>query len=163
MAVSLDAKGKVGGGVALTGYTVQLVGLGLTLISEGVSLIPVNAAWFGPSGTIALSNTLVNVLSSVGTVVGTLSVSGGSTRTYTFTLVTDPSAFFSVGGSTLSVNAALSVGTDTITVRASDTGTSVINGAFAITIFSTAAGATGSLSFNNVNNSMYIPLLGGIG
>lgn len=90
-------------------------------------------------GLILLSNATVADSAGVGTAVGNFSVSGGSTRAYTFTLINDPSAFFSIGGSTLAVAAALTAGTDTITVRASDTGVSVITGSFAITISSTTA------------------------
>lgn len=163
MAVTIDAKGNAGGGVTLSGFTAQLLNIGVTLPSEGVSLIPEPAAWFGPSGTLHLSNTLVNVLSSVGTPVGNFSVTGGSTRAYTYTLTADPSGYFTIGGSTLAVNSTLSVSDPTITVRASDTGTSVVTGSFTLTIFSTGASALPSMQFNNTTNSMYIPLLGGIG
>ena len=89
-------------------------------------------------GLILLSNATVTEGSSVGTVVGDFSVSGGSTRAYTFTLTSNPGGLFSVGGSTLAVAAALTAGNAPITVRASDTGVSVINGGFNITITSTS-------------------------
>lgn len=96
----------------------------------------------GIGGVILLSNATVTEFSSIGTVVGNFSVSGGSTRTYTFTLTTNPSTFFAVGGSTLSVNTSpLSVGDVPITVRASDTGASVLNGGFTITVTSTGGSA----------------------
>jgi hypothetical protein len=90
----------------------------------------------GTSGSILLSNATVTEGSSVGTVIGNFSVTGGSTRAYTFTLTSNPGTLFSVGGSTLAVAAALTAGNAPITVRASDTGTSVINGGFNITITS---------------------------
>jgi len=90
----------------------------------------------GAGGLILLSNSTVTEGSSVGTVVGNFSVTGGSTRTYTFTLTSNPGTLFSVGGSTLAVAAALTAGNAPITVRASDTGVSVINGGFNITITS---------------------------
>jgi len=90
----------------------------------------------GNGGSILLSNATVTEGSSVGTVVGNFSVTGGSTRAYTFTLTSNPGGLFSVGGSTLAVAAALTAGNAPITVRASDTGISVINGAFNITITS---------------------------
>lgn len=90
-------------------------------------------------GFLTLSGQSVTSGASVGTVVGDFSVIGGSTRTYTYTLVTDPSTYFTISKSTLAVNAVLSVGTDIITVRASDTGRSVVNGTFAISIVSSAA------------------------
>lgn len=93
-------------------------------------------------GSILLSNATVAEGSSVGTVVGNFSVSGGSTRPYTFTLTSNPGGLFSVGGSTLAVAAALTAGIAPIAVRASDTGTSVINGGFDITIFSTGVAVT---------------------
>ncbi len=85
-------------------------------------------------GLILLSNATVTEGSSVGTVVGNFSVIGGSTRAYTFTLTSNPSGYFAVGGSTLSVNSTLAAGIAPIAVRASDTGISVINGNFNITI-----------------------------
>jgi len=88
-------------------------------------------------GLILLSNATVTEGSSVGTVVGDFSVVGGSTRAYAFILTSNPGGLFSVGGSTLAVAAVLTAGNAPITVRASDTGVSVINGAFNITITST--------------------------
>lgn len=95
----------------------------------------------GVGGSILLSNATVTDVSSVGTVVGNFSVAGGSTRAYTFTLTSNPGGLFSVGGSTLAVAAVLTAGNAPITVRASDTGISVINGSFNITIVSTALAA----------------------
>lgn len=114
-------------------------------------------------GTLNLSNATTTTISSVGTVIGNFSVTGGSTRTYTYTLTSNPGGLFSVGGSTLAVAAALSQGSDPITAQANDGNGSIITAPFLITVISTAVGATGSLTFNNVNNSMYIPLLGGLG
>ncbi len=116
----------------------------------------------GSGGVLLLSGTTTTAGASVGTVIGNFSVSGGSTRAYTFSLTSNPGGLFSVGGSTLAVAAALTAGTDPITARASDTGVSVINGSFNITVTSTSAG-TAALQFNIASNSMYIPLLGGIG
>lgn len=96
----------------------------------------------GAGGVILLSNATVTDASSVGTVVGDFSVVGGSTRAYTFTLTSNPGGLFSVGGSTLAVAAALTAGNDPITVRASDTGVSVINGAFNITVTSASFAPT---------------------
>lgn len=100
-------------------------------------IIQSNPSSGGAGGAlILLSNATVTEGSSVGTVVGNFSVIGGSTRAYTFTLSSNPGGLFSVGGSTLAVAAALTAGNAPITVRASDTGISVINGAFNITITS---------------------------
>jgi hypothetical protein len=95
----------------------------------------------GGGPVILLSNATVTSASSVGTVVGDFSVSGGSTRAYTFSLTSNPGGLFSVSGSTLAVAAALSPAVDPITARASDTGTSVVTGFFAITVTSTAVAA----------------------
>lgn len=126
---------------------VQLIGIGTTLTSADVSLRPntPQMSWGGESllggvsivGTaILLSNATVTAASSVGTVVGDFSVVGGSTRPYTFSL-TAGASLFNVGGSTLAVNASLSPGSVSITAQASDTGTSVVNAPFLITIIST--------------------------
>ena len=90
----------------------------------------------GTSGSILLSNATVTEGSSVGTVIGNFSVTGGSTRPYTFSLTSNPGGLFSVGGSTLAVAAALTAGSAPITAQASDTGVSVITGSFTITITS---------------------------
>lgn len=97
----------------------------------------------GPgAGTILLSNATTTDTATIGSSIGDFSVVGGSTRPYTFTLTSNPGGLFSVGGSTLSVAAALSAGIDPITVRASDTGTSVLSGfIFNITVSSTALAA----------------------
>lgn len=99
-------------------------------------IIQNNPSGGGVGGVILLSNATVTEGSSIGTVIGNFSVIGGSTRAYTFTLSSNPGGLFSVGGSTLEVAAALTAGNAPITVRASDTGISVINGAFNITITS---------------------------
>jgi hypothetical protein len=54
---------------------------------------------------------------TVGTVVGTLSVTGG-TGSYTFSLTSNPGGKYSITGNQLKVAAALTAGTDTITIRA---------------------------------------------
>jgi len=87
---------------------------------------------------IRLSNATIGSQSSIGTVVGNFSVAGGSTRAYTFTLTAGTSNF-SVGGSTLSVSSNISLGLESITAKATDTGTSVITGSFLINVISTAA------------------------
>ena len=111
--------------------------VGLTVPDYIIQNIPSTGGAGG--GLILLSNATVTDTSSAGTVVGNFSVSGGSTRAYTFTLTSNPGGLFSVGGSTLAVAAALTAGNAPITTRASDTGVSVINGAFNITITSTTS------------------------
>jgi hypothetical protein len=130
---------------------VQLIGIGVTLPSVGQSLTPTTAqlAWLGQSlldvgvsieyELIALSNNSVNWLSSVGTVVGDFSVTGSSLIAYTYTL-TAGTSLFSVSGSTLSLNGSANLGAlASITVQASDAGTTVLYADFDITIISTYA------------------------
>ncbi len=114
--------------------------VGLTVPDYIIQNIPSTGGAGG--GLILLSNATVTDTSSAGTVVGNFSVSGGSTRAYTFTLTSNPGGLFSAGGSTLAVAAALTAGNAPITARASDTGISVINGAFNITITSTGFAPT---------------------
>lgn len=162
MALTLDARNIAGGGVTLFGDGLSLFANNITLISEGIQLTPVNAATLGLSTVLNLSGTTVTAGASVGTVIGNFSVSNGSTRPYTFTLTSNPGGLFSVGGSTLAVAAALSAGTDPITAKASDTGTSVVTGSFNITV-SSSAPSSAAMQFNIASNSMYIPILGGLG
>ena len=90
------------------------------------------------NGLINLSNaTVTSTTAGIGSSVGSLSVTGGSTRAYTFSLTNNPGGLFSIGGSTLSVAAALSAGLDPITIRATDTGVSVLSRGFVITVLST--------------------------
>lgn len=79
-----------------------------------------------------LSGSSVADTASVGTTVGTLSVSGGS-GTYTFTLTSNPGSLFSISGSALQVAASLSAGSDAITIKADNGAGSVITQPFLIT------------------------------
>src|SRR5712671_2798260 len=108
----------------------------ITYLSDGALVdYPIGG---GASGAaIRLSNATIGSLSSIGTVVGNFSVAGGSTRAYTFSLTAGTSNF-SVGGSTLSVSSGISIGLESITAKATDTGTSVITGSFLINVISTA-------------------------
>jgi len=109
----------------------------ITYVSDGaISDYLVGSGATGAA--LRLSNATIGSLSSVGTVVGNFSVTGGSTRAYTFTLTAGTSNF-SVGGSTLSVSSDISIGLESITAKATDTGTSVITGSFLINVISTAA------------------------
>jgi len=80
-----------------------------------------------------LSSATVPSTASVGAVIGTLSVQGG-TGTYTYTLTSNPGGLFSISGSSLKVAAALSPGSDPITVQANNGAGSVINTSFLITV-----------------------------
>jgi hypothetical protein len=106
------------------------IGLGLTQrAGQGVRGGPL----------IVLSSATVADTASVGATVGTLSVSGGS-GTYTFTLTSNPSSLFAISGTSLNVAAALSAGSDAITVHADNGAGSVLNRALIITVTHTSSG-----------------------
>lgn len=82
---------------------------------------------------IVLSSATIASTASIGTTIGTLSVQGGS-GTYTFTLVSNPGALFAISGSSLNVAAALSPGSDPITINANNGAGSNFNTSFLITV-----------------------------
>jgi hypothetical protein len=82
---------------------------------------------------IQLSSATIADTASVGTVIGTLSVIGG-TGSYTFTLTSNPGSLFSITGNSLKVAAALTAGSDAITVHADNGAGSVLNQPFLITV-----------------------------
>lgn len=85
------------------------------------------------SQQIQLSAATIASNATVGTTIGVLSVLNG-TGSYTFTLTSNPEGLFAVSGSNLNVAAALSVGSDPITVQADNGAGSVLNMAFLITV-----------------------------
>ena len=110
----------------------------------------------GPSGpAIALSVATIADTAAVGDTVGILSVVGG-TGVYTFTLTSNPGALFSITGTSLQVAAALTAGSDAITIHADNGAGGTLDRAFLITV--THAGSA-ALQFNAATNSMYIALL----
>ena len=73
-----------------------------------------------PSGTIVLTPSPLMVLagSPIGTVVATISVTGGS-PSYTYSLTYDQLGYFTIVGNQLQVNSSsMAVGTDNITITA---------------------------------------------
>lgn len=82
---------------------------------------------------IQLSSATVAANASVGTVIGTLSVIGG-TGAYTFTFTSNPGTLFSITTASLKVAAALTAGSDPITVHADNGAGSVVNTSFLITV-----------------------------
>lgn len=84
---------------------------------------------------IVLSSATVPSTATVGTVIGTLSVQGG-TGTYTFTFTSNPGTLFSIATASLQVAAALTAGSDPITVHADNGAGSVLNQPFLITVTS---------------------------
>jgi hypothetical protein len=82
---------------------------------------------------IVLSSATIPDTATVGTTIGTLSVIGGA-GSYVFTLTSNPGALFSISGSNLQVAAALTAGSDAITVHADNGAGSVLNRALLITV-----------------------------
>jgi hypothetical protein len=70
---------------------------------------------------------------TIGTVVGTLSVVGGS-GTYIFSLTLNPGGKYSISGTQLKVAAALTAGTDTITIHADNGAGSFANLTTTVTV-----------------------------
>jgi hypothetical protein len=83
--------------------------------------------------TIFLDNTTILDTATIGSLVGNLSVSGG-TGSYTFTLVSNPGGLFSIAGSQLKVAAALSAGSAPISIKADNGAGSITTVPFIITI-----------------------------
>lgn len=74
---------------------------------------------------ISVSSLTIASTASIGDTIGTLSVVGG-TGVYTFTLTNNPGGLFSIAGTSLKVAAALSPGSDPITIKADNGAGSVI-------------------------------------
>lgn len=83
--------------------------------------------------SINLSSATVASTATVGTTVGVLSVVGG-TGVYTFTFTSNPGTLFAISGANLNVAAALSVGSDAITIQANNGAGSIITQPFLITV-----------------------------
>lgn len=100
-----------------------------------------NRAFLGgiTGASIQLSNATVLDSASVGFVIGTLSVTGG-TGTYTFTLTSNPGTLFSITTASLKVAAALTAGSDPITVHADNGAGSVLNRSFIILVTHASSG-----------------------
>lgn len=93
-----------------------------------------------PAASIVLSNATIADTASVGDLVGNLSVVNGS-GTYTYTLTSNPGTLFSITTAALKTAAALTAGSDAITVHADNGAGSVLNRAFLITVTSSASTA----------------------
>lgn len=94
----------------------------------------------GGSAIITLSNSTIASTATIGTAVGTLNVIGG-TGVYTFTFISNPGTLFAISGSNLNVAAALTAGSDPITIRADNGAGSVITQPFTITVTSPVVNA----------------------
>jgi len=82
---------------------------------------------------LLLSASTIADTASVGDVIGTLSVSGG-TGSYTYTFTSNPGTLFSISTASLEVAAALTAGSDPITIKADNGAGSVVSRAFLITV-----------------------------
>lgn len=105
----------------------------------GLGLSPASIALIGGTRgpTLNLSSSTIADTASVGDVIGTLSVSGG-TGTYTYTFTSNPGTLFSIASASLKVAAALTAGSDPITIKADNGAGSVFTKAFLITVTSSS-------------------------
>jgi len=109
-----------------------MLGLGLS-----PSSLVLNGGARGPA--LNLSSSTIADTASIGDVVGTLSVSGG-TGSYTYSFTSNPGTLFSITTNSLKVAATLTAGSDPITIKADNGAGSVVTKAFLITV--THAGGT---------------------
>lgn len=98
----------------------------------------------GPS--IQLSNATIADTADINDIVGVLSVANGE-GDYTFTLTSNPETLFKISGSSLEVAAALSAGSDAITVHADNGAGSTIDRAFIITVTHMSASRVPTFEF----------------
>ena len=121
--------------------------MGMGLGRGGRSISKLGAA--GNNGPLVLlSNTSIPDTTASGSTVGTLSASNGGT--YTYSLVSNPGALFSILGTALKTAASLTAGSYPITVRATGS-PAVPDRSFLITVTSTAS-AAGPMDFSVAGN-----------
>lgn len=118
----------------------------------GVRLGVPGLAGGGP--VLRLSSNTALDSASVGTVIGTLSVTGG-TGSYTFSLTSNPGGLFSITTNQLKVASALSAGSDPIIIKADNGAGSVILLPVTIVVSSAAAFALKS-DFSIPNNEPWV-------
>ena len=108
---------------------------GVCILAAARAMTPAQrVVLMGGKPLIQLSNATVASSASIGTTVGTLSVLRG-TGTYTYALTSNPGGLYSIAGSALQVAAALSAGSDPITIRATPSGSgATITQPFTITV-----------------------------
>lgn len=87
--------------------------------------------------TIQLSSATISDTASIGDLVGTLSVSGGS-GSYTYTLTDDAGGLFAIDAAAVEAAAALTAGSYSITVQADNGVDTPISRAFLITVTESA-------------------------
>ena len=94
----------------------------------------------GKTISLNLSNASFPENSALNTVIGTLSVSGG-TGVYTYSLTSNPGTLFNISGSSLRVTSTtIAAGSYPVTIRANNGAGSIIDKAFLLT--ATAAAGT---------------------
>lgn len=126
-------KGLSGIGLQLVPADVSLDGVGVNLASTGVSL-PVAVPSVVTGGPIIiLSSATIAHTATIGTTIGTLLVING-TGSYTFTLTSNPGTLFAISGANLNVAAALTAGSDPISIKADNGAGSTVTLPLSITV-----------------------------
>ncbi len=104
----------------------------------------------GKSGAVLhLSNALISDAASIGDLIGTLSVIGG-TGVYTYSFVSNPGTKYAIDGDAVEAAAPLTAGSDAITIEANNGAGSVVRGSFLITVTSSSGNA---LKFDYSNST----------
>jgi hypothetical protein len=131
---------------AITAERGEKVNMAVSIVSDGeVEAIPVG-------GVIHLSNSTVVSSAAIGSLVGTLSVVGGS-GTYTYSLTSNPGGLFAIAGSALNVAAALTAGSKPITISASNGVDPAILNTFTITVAAAIDTTPDPFTFTDVTNA----------
>lgn len=95
----------------------------------------------GPGGILHLSASTFPANSTLNTVIGTLSVTGG-TGVYTYSLTSNPGTLFNISASSLRVTSTtIAVGSYPVTIQANNGAGSIINGSFLLTATGVSAGS----------------------
>lgn len=108
----------------------------------------------GPTLNLSASSFPEN--SALNTVIGALSVTGG-TGTYSYSLTSNPGTLFNISGSNLRVTSTtIAAGSYPVTILADNGAGSTVSRAFLLTATNASSPA---FKFNVAANSQYIPLL----
>lgn len=112
---------------------------------------------FGGGAVLALSNSSFPENSALNTVIGALSVSGG-TGTYTYSFTSNPGTLFNISGSDLRVTSTtIAAGSYPVTIQADNGAGSIVSKSFVLT--ATASATSPSLDFSDPDNSQYVPFI----
>jgi hypothetical protein len=94
----------------------------------------------GKSITLNLSASTFPANSALNTVIGTLSVTGG-TGVYTYSLTSNPGVLFNISGSSLRVTSTtIAAGSYPVTIQANNGAGSIVNRAFLLTATGSSTG-----------------------